>query len=120
MSRTPQRLQFLQDVLTTAIEGGVNYWATVTEYRWEHLPVGDAFAVLFDTEGDNEKHRVDVDVVAKGIGVLTGARTGDRWKGTYWQQFVAANRTNGDQGDYDADIADQIVQAGLFGEVVYG
>lgn len=39
---------------------------------------------------------------------------------SYRWQFIAADATNGHDGDYDADIADTIVQWGLFGEVVYG
>lgn len=130
--RSEKRKQFLQDVLTTAIEGGINYWAGVDEYKWDGLPVGDAYAVVveqeeittdedgFDVYPESAKHRVDIDVIAKGIGILLEKRKDERWKKHYWHQFVIANRTNSDEGDYDADIADQILQAGLFGEVVYG
>jgi hypothetical protein len=34
--------------------------------------------------------------------------------------FMIAWMTDGDEGDYDSDIADIVVQLGLFGEVVYG
>lgn len=37
----------------------------------------------------------------------------------YFWQFVEANRTNGDSGDYDSSVADCIVQMALFGEVRY-
>lgn len=38
----------------------------------------------------------------------------------YWRQFLAAEATHGQDGDYDAMVADNIVQFGLFGELVYG
>jgi hypothetical protein len=38
----------------------------------------------------------------------------------YWRQFLAAEATHGREGDMDADVADNIVQFGLFEEVVYG
>lgn len=37
----------------------------------------------------------------------------------YWRQFLVADITNGDDGDYDADVADQIVQLALFNSVVF-
>lgn len=39
----------------------------------------------------------------------------------YWDQFLnRCLRSEGAEGDYDADIADNILQAELFGEIVYG
>ncbi|SHZ40104.1 Uncharacterised protein [Mycobacteroides abscessus subsp. abscessus] len=38
----------------------------------------------------------------------------------YWRQFLAAEATHGQEGDYDALVADNIVQFGLFGKLVYG
>jgi hypothetical protein len=119
-ARTDKRKQFLTDVLTTAVEGGINYWADVHEYKHD-VPLGDAYAVVQDSDDDTEpKHRVTIDTIAKGIASQIKANK-DRPKGAYWWSFVLANRTNGDDGDFDASIADAILQAGIFdGEVVYG
>ena len=38
----------------------------------------------------------------------------------YLRQFVEAWLTDGDDGDFDAEVADMVVQLGLFGQVVYG
>lgn len=38
----------------------------------------------------------------------------------YWRQFLAAEATHGEEGDYDAMVADNIVQFGLFGKLVFG
>lgn len=39
--------------------------------------------------------------------------------GHYWRQWLVAEATNGKEGDFDAEVADTIVQFGLFGRVVY-
>lgn len=123
MKRSAERVQFLSDVMTTAVEGGINYWAAVSEYRWDldkYTPeqVG---VTVYDQEDDDwpeEGRRVDLDVIARGIGVLKKA--GGCGDPDYWKQFLLADRTNGEDGDYDAGMADCILQAGLLGEVVYG
>lgn len=38
----------------------------------------------------------------------------------YWRQWLVQEATNGAEGDSDAEVADQIVQWGLFGKGVYG
>lgn len=128
--RTDERKQFLTDVLTTAVEGGINYWAAVSGYRWD-VPLGEARVDVWESEeadddfgthwpSDYVPKHVTIDTIAHGIAVLTEQRK-DAQPGSYWRSgFLAANRTNGDEGDYDAGIADDILQAGIFGEVVYG
>jgi hypothetical protein len=133
--RTPEREQFLADVLTTAVEGGINSWSVTSEYKNEYsVPVADTFATVHEVdpdEGIEEDEdgyavrglRVDIDVIAKGIGVIKGFDYQPNYfgdGGEYWRQFLLADRTNGSDGDYDAIVADWIVQAGLFGSIVYG
>lgn len=134
--RSPEREQFLADVLTTAVEGGIQYWGLVSEYKHEYsgVPVADTYAIVHEVspeDGDEDEdgfairgRRVTIDTIAHGIQVLTtGENAGKSFSldgHDYWQQFLLANRTNGEDGDYDADIADNVLQAGLFGEVVYG
>lgn len=129
--RSPEREQFLANILTTAVEGGINYWAAVSEYRHEYCkpPVTIAETSVKVHEFEPEEGETDengyaeegvlvtIDTIAKGIGVLaksTGYHAG------YWKEFWLANRTNSEDGDYDAGIADSILQAGIFGEVIYG
>lgn len=80
-TRSAERTEFLTDVFTTAMEGGVSYWASVREYRHTESPR----AVLVRTEdlildqesmswvpGENaETLIVDLDVVARGINRIT-------------------------------------------------
>lgn len=115
--RSPERIQFLEDVLTTAIEGGIQYWSEVFIYNID----GETFATIADEDGE---YNITIDTIAKGIRILTtGDNAGHAFSMCgmdYWKQFILANKTNGEDGDFDADIADNIVQAGIFGEIVYG
>lgn len=123
VTRTEAREQFLKDILITAVEGGINYWSAVSDYDPDNgtVKVHEFEPDTGETDGNGyavEGMVVDLDVIAKGIGVLD--KKGENWKSGYWAEFWRANRTNGEQGDYDAGTADCIVQAALFGEVVYG
>lgn len=134
MKRTAERIEFLSDILTTAVEGGINDWAEVSEYKHEYCtpPVAkaDTFAIVHEIEEDDEVGtKVTIDTIARGIRVIKNMKRSDGTPfqpnyfgdgGSYWRQFLLADRTNGDDGDYDAIVADWIVQAGLFGEIVYG
>jgi hypothetical protein len=115
--RSAERVEFLSDVLTTAVEGGIQYWADVLIYE-----VGpETYATIADEDGE---YNITIDTIAHGISVLTtGENRGHSFTMSgmdYWKQFLLANRTNGEDGDYDADIADNILQAGIFGRIVYG
>jgi hypothetical protein len=126
--RTPARAQFLTDTLTTAIEGGINYWAGVLSYHWwspdleggtaEHEEgVANAHATICDNELDGEVLQVTLDTMAHGWTLFAqqyASVPGD------WAEAIKANRTNSEDGDFDAQVADMVLQLGLFGEVIYG
>lgn len=93
------------------------------------------WGVWDDAEKDTAELTVDADVIRRGVtlfkrrclgeidsrgkDVPPGKRTVLR-EDHYWRQFLVAERTNGEDGDYDAEVADQILQFGLFGQAVYG
>ena len=116
------RAEHYNDILTTAIEGGVQYWATIKTYEWEGR--SEPFAVIMDCEEDDPKeHTVSPATIAKGLNLLrSGAAWGDgpvpEWWVRKWR--TAYNECADGSWDFDAGDADVIVQAGLFGEVVYG
>ncbi len=128
-ARSDQRKQFLFDVMVTAAEGGIGYWSQLSTYHWQrggrddldgfHMVVherdeqgsGDAFA--------EKGRRVDADAIARGLR-LFGQYWQDTSKDLYAHQLIAADATNGQDGDYDSDLADQVVQFAIFGEIIYG
>lgn len=137
-TRSAERIQFLTDVFTTALEGGVNYWASVREYRHTESPRAVLVRLedlVFDehlfawvpTEGA-EKLVVDLDVIARGVNRI--AATGEDQKEYLREEdrllVAAASRENDmgpadmRHGDIDAAIAELILQVALFDEVVYG
>lgn len=121
--------QFLADVLTTAVEGGITYWATLAQvYRakdGDPLPLDDLSVYGVDVheedDGGHVHRAVTLDTVHTGIHRIVSGSV----EIAPSLRHVIAGAVLGygegpDAGDIDADAADVIVQAGLFGEVVYG
>lgn len=120
-----KRNEVLHDIFTTAMEGGVNYWASVTEYGWScgdgHTPdTREYHADIRDLEDDNKLHHIGRHVMAHGYKLATTTHR-DRiaWSSGEKPPLVITEDYD-DEWDYDASDADCIVQLGLFGEVVYG
>ena len=145
--RTYARKVFLSDVLTTAAEGGVNYWGHVEAHNWADERKGeDPAESEFDiwvpeenvedtgtqpreyrTGRDGERYgvyHVDIDTIAKGFNFL-GAGKSIYMHPDVVIRYRKANKLD-EYGEYDedgwidSDAADNIVQAGLFGEVIFG
>ena len=140
------RDQYLIDVFTTALEGGIGYWSYALTYHWSNADGTDDYkgfyadiVVPMDDMPDGDYHvatemvdlplagptlcarmRIDRTVIARGwkLGATTEVVVGTY----YWQcddrpPLVITDDT---EWDFDACDADAIVQYGLFGEVVYG
>lgn len=90
--------------------------------------------MIHEFESD-QTHRVDIDTMNRGVDLFTRYCRGEiDYHGRdiapqdrrplnadhYWNQFLEAEASDGDDGDYDAEVADQILQFGVFGEAVYG
>jgi hypothetical protein len=135
MDRTP-RDQFIHDLFVTAVEGGINYWSQTTDYHW-HLPLAEGekaldkldlrgfYAVIEETPEDDTrtKHRINRAVIVRGLKLLASGEAtygGKPISPRMQARFAGIDRTNGDGEDYDASDADNVVQVGLFGDVVYG
>lgn len=118
--RSAERLEFLSDIVITAIEGGIGYWSRVTDYTpvlADYTPDNVTTASIVETgDGDvSDPHTVTIETIARG---LSHVRTEHHDYGNR-SRFVAADRDN-DAGEFDSCDADVLVQLGLFGEVRYG
>ena len=79
ISRTPERIEFLSNMLTTALEHYSYGFSGILEYPDVDNPA-DVYAVIYDryeeeSDGTDERQpsqtwRVDVDTIAHGLGVL--------------------------------------------------
>ena len=106
-------------------------------YAVIHPPGEEGGWGMFPDKEDTKALRIDLEVIARGVklfrlyclGVIDGKGQlvphmdqiePPLREDSYWWQFLEADMSDGKSGDYDADVADAIVQWGLFGEVVYG
>jgi hypothetical protein len=121
--------EFLSDIMITAFDGSYGacwYWSepdrrnkpwlvtnsnsVASESRW-------FTAFIQDKEDEAERWEVNHEVIAKGIERII---SGEVEIASYIQNYVQDSLVEYDAGDIDASAADCIVQAGLFGELVYG
>jgi len=130
--RSPERRALLHAVFITAIEGGITYWCSVKSYRWAKSGAGEDYtddidnfrAVVIDDQ-DGTEYVIDAEVIAKGLNALangtatSGGQPLNR-DGHLYRLACKLNGFGGNEVDYDAGDADNIVQAGLFNDIVYG
>jgi hypothetical protein len=108
------------NIYTTALEGGIGYWAIADEYKWQYLyedwendivhPLepDQVLVVLSDTEDDDFKdEQLTPAKIRAGVKLLI-------------EKYPHMYQIIDDQFHVDADGADAVVQLGLFGEIVYG
>lgn len=114
--------QRVSDLLTSAFEGGSNYWYCIEEYvkpawvqfgfldhgikRLEYALNPGAF-VIITTLDDGGHYRLDVQACCRGLALMYK----DLYK-KHWVDFETEND--------DADTGDVFLQLCLFGKVVYG
>lgn len=114
------REEFLDDIIITAIEGGIGYWSVCHSYKWENQPEVTAVIQEFD-EWDNEpigdKITVNRDLIRKGLKEIIAGESNCHPNGV---KVIAGATATNDGGEIDADLADVIVQVGCFGNIVYG
>lgn len=114
-----EREKFLSDVLTTAVEGAINYWAMVSNYDLNG-PTPTVTVHELSEDGGDPLSRVPITITEIGTAInriiaedlnfiTTGTKT----------EIFRANVDN-DAGDIDAELADIIMQVAVIGEVRYG
>jgi hypothetical protein len=104
-------MQFLKDILITAVEGGINSWCTCRRYDPDN-------GVVEVREDDTLEWRlITIDTIAHGVTLITSKRVPIRED--LLKDVTSGSREN-DAGYIDADGADCVVQIALFNELVYG
>jgi hypothetical protein len=97
--------QLLYYLFITALEGGINYWARVTEYE----PEGEFYATIIDVS-ENTTYRVDRQTISNGLALAK----------EYEKDIWSVPELPHDWDDFDAGDADVVLQLGLFGEIIFG
>lgn len=143
-AKITERQEFLSNIITTAVEGGSNYWALFLEYDFsmedeyvttvkvvDHVENDD-----FPIESNFLTGRIENwDEISAAVedGTLPSKKItpieiywaikqiieDDLVNSSYSVAIYTANKMN-DAGEIDADIADVIMQVAVLGDVVYG
>jgi hypothetical protein len=133
-TRTPQEADFLTHVIVTAVEGGINYWASVSGYHWHFPdldggtarpgPGGSANAYVTVHENDTEGRGRSFILCLNGIERALRRITAGPVEHMSEQRRERIRRAlHGDEDartDLDAFDAEEVVQVACFGEVLYG
>jgi hypothetical protein len=119
--------QLCADIMSTALEGGIGYWAqadaimrTPENAEGSFDYVACFIAELNDDESGydwDNRYRLDYSVIRLGLQRLT---QGTVKVNSEIKRDIYTAITENDAGFIDADGADCIVQAGLLGEIRYG
>lgn len=116
--RSRARQEMLYTIFVTALEGGINYWASVESYSHNenNFTARATINEIGDGWGEDDiYHNVNCETIAAGLNLIS--------KSVEYKTFAARIRKNlksFDDFDLDADDCDAILQMGIFGEIVYG
>jgi hypothetical protein len=121
---------FLSDVIITAVEGGIGYWSSVSEYRHgygdgldeDNRQPATALVHVEDEDGTPARDPLPLTTttVAKAFRLICDKSVDNLSVNPEWRKRMVAAYWAKDSCDIDAGDADQIVQIALLGEVVYG
>jgi len=110
--------QFLHDIGCIALEGGIGYWSQIEGLKWEGKKFG-TLHILTDwgeIDPDEDTHELTLELIGKGLKAILES---DEIVHPDYQKDILKAVHEGNAGYIDAGLADVIVQAGCFGEIVY-
>ena len=108
----------IDDIMASALEGGINYWCGkaevvgeyLGEYASEQISRGGSL-ILHDIEND-ETDELTLPKFLKGIQMAI--------QNNYYADYDWCNGTEIDTCNVDACVADCIIQLALFDDIIYG
>lgn len=120
--------QLLADILTTAVEGGIQYWCEVIRYNTGENPSHNSATIVESVDGEvSEPYQVDIDTVRLGMERMlnqtpANTSTSTMVAATYYQlwTWLKDSVEDNDATMVDADVADAVLQFALFDEMRYG
>lgn len=114
--------QDVDDIMVSALEGGINYWCRrvvvqgkyLGEYASGQISRGGKLKIHVDEpfdEANTEWYELDMEKFAQGFRL---------WLENGGDRYGAVSNGEVDTCEIDGEMADLIIQYALFGEVVYG
>lgn len=116
------RQEFYDDVLITAVEGGIGYWAIAKNYKWSDdgpttVDVAEQNDSYEESEWGDWVH-VDREALVRAFSVLRSDKE-LALSASIRERILRAWR-DADAGEIDSDDADIVVQVAVLGDVIYG
>lgn len=109
----------IDDIMVSALEGGICYWASeaevVEEKRcadWGHEQIARGGALIIHDVESDDKWELNLEKFLNGFKLWVESG-GDEYDAIQDDGTV-------DTGEIDADCADQIIQYALFGDLIFG
>lgn len=110
----------VQDILTSAFEGGSNYWYMIDKFIYPEGQTKESLGITFQhvelpfkggalmisSDGDMPVAKLDLDAITKGLQILA-----EKYP-LHWADIINHND--------DADTGDALLQCALFGEIIFG
>ena len=114
---------FAADVLTTAVEGGINYWCCADSIvRDDNLSVLKVIGPQDNEDNETRWDDITLDTIFLGIQRIISEAVpirNDLFIQVLRGVMAAGNGDEFAAGEIDSDAADCVVQAGLFNELTY-
>lgn len=145
MTLSATDLEFANDVMITAVEGGTGYWARlhnierdeqgnylkVVAFEWENVAVDLGIGLIWDYTPIDDYVLNNPDLVPQFVvspellfetcrKFMHNVIDGNSPVNDYFTQMIVEGWSEKDAGAIDADGADILFQLACFGEVVYG
>jgi hypothetical protein len=108
--------QIIDDILTTAFEGGINYWCTKVSVRdgdfkgADYASMSVSKGATVDLTVDESDGAVDVKPLTRES-IIHGINEASKFKKQTIDAFYE---------DHDAESADMAVQFAVFGKLIFG
>lgn len=125
-NQTLERKYSINDIIITAIESGIYYWANINEYKWEddenfNITYAAASVVEYDDDGKIlSSFEVNVEFMEAALKFIRENAAKIEVNPDILKEILAYDASNGKYGEMDAEAADVIVQFGAFKEIRYG
>lgn len=111
--------ELLKDLLTTAVEGGSNYWADFGKVKRDSDHCVESVRLSIN-DGSAARRDVSLQTMSTGLERLAKCATTARYANGNAFPAAAKHLADALSEDGDATTADVVLQMGLFNEVQFG